>query len=82
MPTSCFRVLSASKPKYTFDFSEEEDEGEEEENGEEDVTTSPVRSPKEDFPASQTKSRYNDHDDEDEDEDNGISFSSLKQKPT
>lgn len=77
------RVLSASKPKYTFDFSEEEeDEGEEEENGEEDVTTSPVRSPKEDFPASQTKSRYNDHDDEDEDEDNGISFSSLKQKPT
>uniref|UniRef100_A0A674NEG3 DNA topoisomerase 2 n=1 Tax=Takifugu rubripes TaxID=31033 RepID=A0A674NEG3_TAKRU len=70
---------SASKPKYTFDFSEEEDEGEEEENGEEDVTTSPVRSPKEDFPASQTKSRYDD--DEDEDEDNGISISSLKQKP-
>uniref|UniRef100_A0A674NTL5 DNA topoisomerase 2 n=1 Tax=Takifugu rubripes TaxID=31033 RepID=A0A674NTL5_TAKRU len=72
---------SASKPKYTFDFSEEEDEGEEEENGEEDVTTSPVRSPKEDFPASQTKSRYDDRDDEDEDEDNGISISSLKQKP-
>lgn len=44
------------------------------------MTTSPVRSPKEDFPASETKSRYND--DEDEDEDNGISFSSLKQKPT
>lgn len=72
---------SASKPKYTFDFSEEEeDEGEEEENGEDDVATSPVRSPKEDFPAAETKGRY--HDDEDEDEDNGISFSPLKQKPT
>lgn len=45
------------------------------------MTTSPVRSPKEDVPTSQTKSRYNDHDDEDEDGDNGISFSSLKQKP-
>lgn len=74
-------VPSASKPKYTFDFSEEEeDEGEEEENGEDDVATSPVRSPKEDFPASETKGHY--HDDEDEDEDNGISFSPLKQKPT
>lgn len=76
-------VFSASKPKYTFDFSEEEeDEAEEEENGEDDVAASPVRSPKEDFPSTETKNRYNDHEDEDEDEDNGISFSPPKQKPT
>lgn len=73
---------SASKPKYTFDFSEEEEDEaeEEEENGEDDVATPPVRSPKEDFPSSETKNRYDD--DEDEDEDNGISFSPLKPKPT
>lgn len=44
------------------------------------MATSPVRSPKEDLPASETKGRY--HDDEDEDEDNEISFSPLKQNPT
>lgn len=46
------------------------------------MATSPVRSPKEDFPSSETKEQYNDHEDEDEDEDNGLSFSPLKQKPT
>lgn len=76
-------MSSASKPKYTFDFSEEEeDEAEEEENGEDEVVTSPVRSPKEDFPSSVTKNPYDHHEDEDEDEDNRLSFLPRKHKPT
>lgn len=75
--------LSASKPKYTFDFSEEE-EADEEENGDDDVTSSPVRSLKDDFTSSEPKERYNDHndDDEDDDNDNEVSYSPIKQKPT
>uniref|UniRef100_A0A3P8SC15 DNA topoisomerase 2 n=1 Tax=Amphiprion percula TaxID=161767 RepID=A0A3P8SC15_AMPPE len=70
---------SASKPKYTFDFSEEE--ADEEENGDDDVASSPVRSFKDDFTFSGTKDRYNDHDD-DEDEDNEDSYPPPKQKTT
>lgn len=73
--------LPASKPKYTFDFSEEE--ADEEENGEDDVATSPVRSLKDDFTSSETKNRYSDHDDNDEDDDNDVVvYSPMKQKPT
>ncbi|XP_035537041.1 DNA topoisomerase 2-beta isoform X2 [Morone saxatilis] len=68
---------SAAKPKYTFDFSEEE--ADEEENGDDDVASSPVRSFKDDFTSSETKGHYNDHnDDEDDDE---VSYSPPKQKP-
>uniref|UniRef100_A0A8C9YGY0 DNA topoisomerase 2 n=1 Tax=Sander lucioperca TaxID=283035 RepID=A0A8C9YGY0_SANLU len=50
---------SAAKPKYTFDFSEEEDDAaDEEENGENDVASSPMRSFKDDFLSSETKERY------------------------
>lgn len=73
--------LSASKPKYTFDFSEEEDEGDEEENGDDDaMASSPVRSSKDDFTSAAPKSRYSDQEDEDEDEED--SYSALKHKPT
>ncbi|KAM4631214.1 DNA topoisomerase 2-beta [Polymixia lowei] len=58
---------SASKPKYTFDFSEEEDY--EEENGDDDAASSPVTSYKDEFVPSKTKDHYNDHDDEEDDED-------------
>ncbi|XP_069033095.1 DNA topoisomerase 2-beta isoform X1 [Embiotoca jacksoni] len=68
---------SASKPKYTFDFSEEEPD--EEENGDDHVASSPGRLFKDDFTFSDTKDRYHD---EDEDEDNVDPFSSLKQKTT
>ncbi|XP_068431670.1 DNA topoisomerase 2-beta [Clinocottus analis] len=72
---------SASKPKYTFDFSEEEDEADEEENGAEDVASSPMRSFKDEFTASaETKGRFDDLD-EDED-DNEDSYSPTKQKTT
>lgn len=39
--------LSASKPKYTFDFSEEEDDEGDEEVGGDNVASSPVRTFKE-----------------------------------
>ncbi|XP_022047589.1 DNA topoisomerase 2-beta isoform X1 [Acanthochromis polyacanthus] len=72
---------SASKPKYTFDFSEEE--ADEEENGDDDAASSPVRSFKDDFTFSGTKDRYNDHNnDDDEDEDNEDSYPPPKQKTT
>ncbi|KAM9824701.1 DNA topoisomerase 2-beta [Neosynchiropus ocellatus] len=58
---------SASKPKYTFDFSEEE--GDDEENGNGDMASSPIR-PYKDDPATNT-------DDEDYAED---TFSPSKQK--
>lgn len=77
--TDC-SCLSASKPKYTFDFSEEE--ADEEENGDDDVASSPVRTFKDDFTSSETKGRYNDHNDEEDDEDNEDSFSPSKQKTT
>ncbi|XP_020494298.2 DNA topoisomerase 2-beta [Labrus bergylta] len=67
---------SASKPKYTFDFSEEE--ADEEENGEDYVPSSPVRSFKDDFTSSATKESFN-NDDDDDDED---CFSPSKQKTT
>ncbi|XP_072226681.1 DNA topoisomerase 2-beta isoform X2 [Leuresthes tenuis] len=70
---------SASKPKYTFDFSEEE--ADEEENGDDDVASSPVRSFKDDFGFSDTKDQYNDHNDEDEDDNEDI-YSPPKQKTT
>lgn len=74
--------LSASKPKYTFDFSEEEEddeeEADEEENGE-DVASSPVRSLKNDFGFSDSKDRYDDHN-ENEEDDHEDSYSSPKQK--
>uniref|UniRef100_UPI0037E9A162 DNA topoisomerase 2-beta isoform X1 n=1 Tax=Semicossyphus pulcher TaxID=241346 RepID=UPI0037E9A162 len=70
---------SASKPKYTFDFSEEE--ADEEENGDDDVAPSPVRSFKDDFTSSATKESYNDHNNDDDDNDED-SFSPSKQKTT
>ncbi|XP_055013310.1 DNA topoisomerase 2-beta isoform X1 [Boleophthalmus pectinirostris] len=69
--------LSASKPKYTFDFSEEEEGDEEdEENGEDNMATSPARSYKDD---SEPKDSYNDHNDDEDDED---SFSPPVRKST
>ncbi|KAM4539531.1 DNA topoisomerase 2-beta isoform 1-T1 [Odontesthes bonariensis] len=70
---------SASKPKYTFDFSEEE--ADEEENGDDDVASSPVRSFKDDFGFSDTKDQYNDHIDEDDDDNEDI-YPPPKQKTT
>ncbi|XP_059205626.1 DNA topoisomerase 2-beta isoform X2 [Centropristis striata] len=70
---------SASKPKYTFDFSEEE-EADEEENGDHDVASSPVRSFKDDFTSSETKGRYNDHNDDEDDDDNEDSYPTPKQQ--
>lgn len=69
---------SASKPKYTFDFSEEE--ADEEENGDDDVASSPVRSFKDDFTSSETKGHYNDHNDDEDDDDIEVSYSSPNQK--
>lgn len=43
---------SAGKPKYTFDFSEEEDEEGDEEPEDEEPASSPMRSYKDDLPAS------------------------------
>nr|XP_019946171.1 PREDICTED: DNA topoisomerase 2-beta isoform X1 [Paralichthys olivaceus] len=63
--TKSYRA-SASKPKYTFDFSEEE--GEEEENGDDNVASSPVRSFKDTFPSSEAKERFDDHNDDEDDE--------------
>ncbi|KAK7898381.1 hypothetical protein WMY93_019234 [Mugilogobius chulae] len=71
--------LSASKPKYTFDFSEEEGDEEEEENGEDNMATSPARSYKDDFASSEPKDSYNDHNDDFDDED---SFSTPVFKST
>ncbi|XP_047460191.1 DNA topoisomerase 2-beta [Mugil cephalus] len=71
---------SAAKPKYTFDFSEEE--GDEEENGDDDGASSPVRSFKDDLSFTDTKDRYDDHNDDDEEEDNEESYSPAKQKTT
>ncbi|KAJ0003730.1 hypothetical protein NQD34_008828 [Periophthalmus magnuspinnatus] len=72
--------LSASKPKYTFDFSEEEgDEEEEEENGEDNMASSPARSYKDDFMSSEPKDSYNDHNNDEDDED---SFSAPVHKST
>ncbi|MEQ2203426.1 hypothetical protein XENOCAPTIV_029898 [Xenoophorus captivus] len=73
--------VKASKPKYTFDFSEEE-EADEEENGDNDVASSPVRSVKDDFGFSDTKDRDSDqNEDEEEEENNEDSYSSPKKKP-
>ncbi|XP_042362205.1 DNA topoisomerase 2-beta isoform X1 [Plectropomus leopardus] len=75
---------SASKPKYTFDFSEEEygEDGADEENGDDDVVSSPVRSFKDDFTSSDTKGRFNDHNDDEDDEDIDDPYSAPKQKTT
>uniref|UniRef100_A0A6Q2ZGS1 DNA topoisomerase 2 n=1 Tax=Esox lucius TaxID=8010 RepID=A0A6Q2ZGS1_ESOLU len=65
---------SAAKPKYTFDFSEEEDGGEDidddvDDDDEADAESSPARPYKDDFtPSSETKDRYKDHSDDNEDE--------------
>ncbi|KAL3044252.1 hypothetical protein OYC64_003987 [Pagothenia borchgrevinki] len=60
---------SAAKPKYTFDFSEEEGD-EDEENGDDDVVSSPMRSSfKEDFPSSEPKPSFSLDDEDDDDED-------------
>lgn len=74
--------LSASKPKYTFDFSEEEDEEEadEEENADDEPPSSPARSFKDDFAFPGAKDRYNDHNDDNEDDDNDEAYTSPKQK--
>lgn len=69
---------SASKPKYTFDFSEEE--ADEEENGDNDAASSPVRSYKDDFTPSEPKDNYNNNDFDDDD--NEDSYSSPKRKTT
>ncbi|CDQ95483.1 unnamed protein product [Oncorhynchus mykiss] len=59
---------SATKPKYTFDFSEEEYGGEEEDDDDDDAASLPARPCKDDFTASsETKDRYNDHSNDDED---------------
>ncbi|XP_048848792.1 DNA topoisomerase 2-beta isoform X2 [Brienomyrus brachyistius] len=55
---------SAGKPKYTFDFSEEEDEEGDEEPEDEEPASSPMRSYKDDLPASMD----NDNDEEDDDD--------------
>lgn len=73
--------LSASKPKYTFDFSEEEEGGDEEENGEDDVASSPVRTFTDNLPAADTKGRYSDQEEDDFDV-NEVSYSPPKQKTT
>ncbi|XP_032378177.1 DNA topoisomerase 2-beta isoform X1 [Etheostoma spectabile] len=74
---------SAAKPKYTFDFSEEEDEAaDEEENGENDVASSPMRSFKDDFLSSETKQRYSDRHDDDDDDDVEDSYSAPPKKTT
>ncbi|XP_053303052.1 DNA topoisomerase 2-beta isoform X2 [Pleuronectes platessa] len=76
--TKSFRA-SASKPKYTFDFSEEE-EAEDEETRDDNVASSPVRSFKDTFPSSDTKGRFDDNEEEeDEDED---SYPPPVKKPT
>lgn len=75
---------SASKPKYTFDFSEEEeeeDDADDGENGNNDGASSPIRL-KDEFPSSDTKDHFNDHNDEEDIDDNEVSFSPLKQKPS
>lgn len=69
---------SASKPKYTFDFSEEEG-GDGEENGDEDAASSPVRSYKDDFTSSVPKDSYNDHNNDYEDDEDSYT---PKQKTT
>ncbi|XP_076013334.1 DNA topoisomerase 2-beta [Genypterus blacodes] len=75
--------LSASKPKYTFDFSEEEDEGaNEEENGDDDAVSSPVRSYKEDFPAPETKERCSEQIDDDDVDDDDDDLEIFPPKPT
>ncbi|KAM3596331.1 uncharacterized protein V6R79_012674 [Siganus canaliculatus] len=74
---------SASKPKYTFDFSEEEgdeEEADEEENGDDYVASSPVRSFKDDFPTSEPKGRFSDHNEDDDDDE--VSYVPPKPKPT
>ncbi|XP_068603154.1 DNA topoisomerase 2-beta [Brachionichthys hirsutus] len=58
---------STSKPKYTFDFSEEE-EAEEENGDEEDMASSPMRPFKDDFPSSEIKESHNDDEDDEENE--------------
>ncbi|KAL4629674.1 DNA topoisomerase 2-beta [Arapaima gigas] len=74
--------MAAGKPKYTFDFSEEEEDDADEEPEDDDVTSSPVRSYKEDFPISvETKSRYNDDDDEEDEEDDEDDDDIFPQKP-
>ncbi|XP_058475519.1 DNA topoisomerase 2-beta isoform X1 [Solea solea] len=72
---------SASKPKYTFDFSEEEN-AEEEENGDVYVASSPVRSFKDDITSSVTKNRFEpgDYEDYEDADDNEVSYSPPKQK--
>ncbi|XP_032436148.1 DNA topoisomerase 2-beta isoform X1 [Xiphophorus hellerii] len=70
---------TASKPKYTFDFSEEE--ADEEENGDDDMASSPVRSVRDDFGFSDTKDRDSDQNEDEEEENNEDSFSSLIKKP-
>lgn len=74
----CFHP-PASKPKYTFDFSEEE--ADEEENGDDDMASSPVRSVRDDFGFSDTKDRDSDQNEDEEEENNEDSFSSLIKKP-
>ncbi|XP_014909707.1 DNA topoisomerase 2-beta isoform X3 [Poecilia latipinna] len=71
---------TASKPKYTFDFSEDE-EADEEENGDDDVASSPVRSVRDDFGFSDNKDRDSDQNEDDEEENNEDSFSSPIKKP-
>ncbi|XP_008329793.1 DNA topoisomerase 2-beta isoform X3 [Cynoglossus semilaevis] len=69
---------SASRPKYTFDFSEEEENAEEEYN-DQDVASSPKSSFKDDVILSVSKSSYSNHNDEEDDDDGiGVSFSPSK----
>uniref|UniRef100_A0AAQ4QTZ6 DNA topoisomerase 2 n=1 Tax=Gasterosteus aculeatus aculeatus TaxID=481459 RepID=A0AAQ4QTZ6_GASAC len=77
------RETKSQRPKYTFDFSEEEEEEEEEDaegeenGGGDDGASSPMRSSKDDFPASsETKERHSDHKEDEDDEDNEDSYSS------
>ncbi|XP_061109573.1 DNA topoisomerase 2-beta isoform X2 [Conger conger] len=72
---------SAGKPKYTFDFSEEEDGDEE---AEDDVMpSSPIRSYKDDLTASESQGRYHDNGDGgDDDDDEDDIFPPPKQTST
>ncbi|KAI1902419.1 hypothetical protein AGOR_G00044570 [Albula goreensis] len=64
---------SAGKPKYTFDFSEEEEEDADDEPADDAVASSPIRSYKDDFAALESRDRYHDNgdggDDNDDDDD-------------
>ncbi|XP_035286809.1 DNA topoisomerase 2-beta isoform X2 [Anguilla anguilla] len=71
---------SAGKPKYTFDFSEEEDADEEAED--DAMPSSPIRSYKDDFGTSESRDRYHDNGEGGDDDDDDDIFPPPKQTTT